>query len=226
MNSCRSSTAAATSSSATHCERSSTCSKSSSNILHADMGALYDNWFAETCEPWLLPYIAELVSVTRLPAPSEGDPRRLTVNALAYRRRKGTVAAAGAYASDVTGWAVPCGRLRCAGIAIGQRVRREYGRGDWFDVSAIGALDALYTWQETTAHGFHVSELYGCATRGSSCGVSRASRSNARNRAGCRRIAIRSIRPGSIRRSSRAWMTPRLTFRSQSRRNTSATCCS
>ncbi len=130
------------------------------DILHADIGALYDNWFAETCEPWLLPYIAELVSVTRLPAPSEGDPRRLTVNALAYRRRKGTVATAGAYASDVTGWAVRAVDYAALVLQTVNVFDVNTGGGKSVDVSAIGALDALETWQETTAHGFHVSERY------------------------------------------------------------------
>ncbi|HEU0053067.1 MAG TPA: hypothetical protein VFQ39_07810, partial [Longimicrobium sp.] len=31
--------------------------------LAADIGALYDDWFIETCAGWLVPYIGELVGV-------------------------------------------------------------------------------------------------------------------------------------------------------------------
>src|ERR1051326_6966821 len=36
------------------------------DLLEDDIGALYDNWFVETCEPWVLPYLAELLGATEV----------------------------------------------------------------------------------------------------------------------------------------------------------------
>ncbi len=77
-------------------------------LLEDDIGGLYDNWFVETCEPWVLPYLAELLAIPpeltgEQPA---ADLRRLVANVVDYRRRKGTPGALAEIASDVTGWTV------------------------------------------------------------------------------------------------------------------------
>lgn len=77
-------------------------------LLEDDMGALYDNWFVETCEPAILPYIADLVGIPRalsIDRPA-ADLRRLVANVVDYRRRKGTPDALAEIASDVSGWTV------------------------------------------------------------------------------------------------------------------------
>jgi hypothetical protein len=76
------------------------------DLIEADIAALYDNWFVETCEPWVLPYIAELVGASRVArnVRAGADHRGFVANTLAYRRRKGTPAAIERAIEDATGW--------------------------------------------------------------------------------------------------------------------------
>ena len=98
-------------------------------LVEADIGRLYDDLFAETCSPWVLPYIGDLVG--NLPlfgvdevrgadtasarftdlrgpdlAPAIGARRRADVaRTIYYRRRKGTPPMLEELARDVTGQA-------------------------------------------------------------------------------------------------------------------------
>ena len=73
--------------------------------LVEDVDGLYDDWFIETCDEWVVPYIADLLGVPGL-TPVAGGPsqRALVANTLGYRRRKGTPAVLEQLARDVTGW--------------------------------------------------------------------------------------------------------------------------
>jgi|GEM_PF-785081 len=76
--------------------------------LEADVEAMSDNWFIQTCDDWVVPYIADLLGV-RKTAHGEQMPftqRRYVANTLAYRRRKGTIAVLEQVAWDVTNWHV------------------------------------------------------------------------------------------------------------------------
>ncbi|MBD2099869.1 hypothetical protein [Leptolyngbya sp. FACHB-261] len=76
--------------------------------IEADIEGLYDNWFIETCEPWVVPYIGDLLKVRDLYADDTltyGPEQRAHVaNTLAYRRRKGTAPVLEQLAQDITGW--------------------------------------------------------------------------------------------------------------------------
>jgi hypothetical protein len=78
----------------------------SSSQLHDDVGRLYLNWFIETCQEWVVPYIGDLIGMARLKAtnPRAYTLRPYVANAIALRRRKGTPAALEQVAQDVTGW--------------------------------------------------------------------------------------------------------------------------
>lgn len=69
--------------------------------VEADIHRLYDNWFIETCDEWVIPYLGDLVG-QRLSA--QLNQRAHVANALRYRRRKGTLSALSALARDITGW--------------------------------------------------------------------------------------------------------------------------
>jgi hypothetical protein len=75
-------------------------------IVAEDLARLYDNWFIETCDGWVVPYIGDLVGVRTLHpvGPATAVPRAYVANSLAYRRRKGTPAVLEQLARDVTGW--------------------------------------------------------------------------------------------------------------------------
>lgn len=76
--------------------------------VEQDLDQLYDNWFIETCEPWVIPYIAALVGVRPLRdfGQGQGALRGYVANMLGYRQAKGTAAAIEQVARDATGWPV------------------------------------------------------------------------------------------------------------------------
>ncbi len=76
--------------------------------LERDIDGLYDDWFVETCQHWIAPYLGDLVGVRGLDSPDAwvAGQRTRIANALAYRRLKGTVPVLERVARDVTGW--PC----------------------------------------------------------------------------------------------------------------------
>jgi hypothetical protein len=89
------------------------------NIVEDDITRLYDNWFIETCDDWVVPYIGELIGFQPVHEAGEpGDPRqaqgharnkiliprREVANVISYRRRKGTLALLELLANNVAGW--------------------------------------------------------------------------------------------------------------------------
>lgn len=74
--------------------------------IEEDIGGLYENWFIETCEEWVVPYLAALVGVRGLRdlGSDEYSLRAFVANTLAYRRRKGTAPVIEQVARDLTGW--------------------------------------------------------------------------------------------------------------------------
>ena len=89
------------------------------NLVEADIDQLYENWFIETCEEWVVPYIGDLLGYQVLndagePAPVSSAratqreriliPRRDVANTIHARRRKGTLAVLEELAADVAGW--------------------------------------------------------------------------------------------------------------------------
>jgi hypothetical protein len=74
--------------------------------VEADITGLYDNWFIETSDEWVVPYIGDLLGVRGLNTiqTSAFSQRAYVANTLFYRRRKGTAAVLGILAGDVTGW--------------------------------------------------------------------------------------------------------------------------
>ena len=87
-------------------------------LVEDDIAQLYENWFIETCQPWVVPYIADLLGYESVAAgeqparAGEGGlarsrllaPRRAVANSVRYRRRKGTLAVLELLARDVAGW--------------------------------------------------------------------------------------------------------------------------
>lgn len=76
------------------------------DAVDADVLQLYDDWFVETCQAWLAPYIGDLLAVHYLNPVTAitASDRAFVANTLRYRRAKGTVAVLELLAADVTGW--------------------------------------------------------------------------------------------------------------------------
>ncbi|HEY3386979.1 MAG TPA: hypothetical protein VGK46_10735 [Saprospiraceae bacterium] len=75
-------------------------------VVEDHIAQLYENWFIETCEEWVVPYIGDLLGVKNINE-IEGalfSRRAYVANTLGYRRRKGTAPILEQLALDVTGW--------------------------------------------------------------------------------------------------------------------------
>lgn len=137
------------------------------NVVEADIDQLYENWFIETCEEWVVPYIADLVGYRVVHEAGEpGDvttaaaqqrnkiliPRREVADTLALRRRKGTLALLERLANQVAGWparAVEFYRL----LGWNQPLNHLYlARGRTTDVRDGAILDLLDGPFDTLAH--------------------------------------------------------------------------
>src|SRR5262249_18448409 len=77
------------------------------NVLEENIAQLYDNWFIETCDDWVVPYLGELIGYRQVHDAGEPStlstvqdqtrnkiliPRREVANIIRFRRRKGTLA--------------------------------------------------------------------------------------------------------------------------------------
>ncbi len=89
------------------------------NIVEADIAQLYENWFIETCQDWVVPYIGDLVGYSSVyetgEAAASTTPEgkmldKITVtrsgvaNTIHDRRRKGTLSILEQLARDVADW--------------------------------------------------------------------------------------------------------------------------
>jgi hypothetical protein len=79
------------------------------NAVEDDIAQLYENWFVETCQDWVAPYLGDLVGYRPVQEAGEGPngilaPRAEVANTVRFRRRKGTLALLEQLAQDVAGW--------------------------------------------------------------------------------------------------------------------------
>jgi hypothetical protein len=89
------------------------------NVVEDDIAGLYENWFIETCEDWVVPYIGDLIGYR--PVSDAGSqkalsavqarqlnrilvPRRDVADTIRNRRRKGALSLLENLAGDVAGW--------------------------------------------------------------------------------------------------------------------------
>ena len=81
------------------------------NAIHENIESLYDDLFIETCDDWVIPYIADLLGTSHL----KGDPWTLradVADTIALRRRKGTLASIERLTYNLTQWGVHTVELR------------------------------------------------------------------------------------------------------------------
>lgn len=105
--------------------------------VHESIEALYSDFFIDTCEPWVIPYLADLLGTSHL----SGPPRTLradVADTVALRRRKGTRAAIERLAGNLTGW--PC-RTQELRESLGWSQHLNHLRPDIGGASPYGAPD-------------------------------------------------------------------------------------
>jgi len=81
------------------------------DVVEQDIAQLYENWFIETCEDWVVPYIGALVGYQPAdtgPRNAGSDrflePRRDVANAIRFRSRKGAFSILDDIATSQSGW--------------------------------------------------------------------------------------------------------------------------
>ncbi len=73
------------------------------SAVHENIESLYHDLFIETCDDWVIPYLADLVGASHL----KGEAWTLradVADTIALRRRKGTLAVIERLAANLTGW--------------------------------------------------------------------------------------------------------------------------
>lgn len=130
------------------------------DIVDRDIQRLYDDLFIETCRPWVVPYIADLLDVRGLyaVAPGTASQRAYVANTIGYRRRKGTLAVLEQLAFDVTGWrarAVEFFQL-LATTQYAKHIRLGNVRPDLRQANALGLLGGPF---EQDAHTAEVRRI-------------------------------------------------------------------
>lgn len=151
-------------------------------LLEADVERLWDDFFVETAQPWVIPYIGELVGndllydASRTPRaetaealfddlagedlrPAVAIPVRADVaKTIGYRRRKGTVPMLEELARDVTGWPAHVVEFFQL-LGWTQHVNHVRAAGTWADLRSVernGRIDGPF---DETAHTVDVRPI-------------------------------------------------------------------
>lgn len=137
-------------------------------LLENDIAHLYENWFIETCDDWVVPYIGDLIGYR--PVRSAGEaaedavasldqiltPRREVANTISYRRRKGTLALLDELSLATAGWparAVEFDRH----LSINQNLQHlRERRGQIANLRDVKDLDLLGTPFDSASHNVDV----------------------------------------------------------------------
>jgi hypothetical protein len=73
-------------------------------VVRRSIDRLWEDQSIETCDSWVIPYIAQLLATNLIPAMDPRGQRLDVANTIYYRRRKGTVALLEQLGHDVTGY--------------------------------------------------------------------------------------------------------------------------
>jgi hypothetical protein len=151
------------------------------NVVEDDIAGLYENWFIETCEDWVVPYIGQLVGYQPAVDPGLSTdnltpsgrararaifPRMDVANTVRNRRRKGTLAILEEIAQDSASW--PARAIEFfRSLAWSQNVSYTHlHRGQMVDVRNGDALDLLNTPFDSIAHTGNVRRIASTRRRG------------------------------------------------------------
>jgi hypothetical protein len=148
------------------------------DLVEEDIRRMYADLFIETCEPWVLPYLGDLVGYRWLPVP-EGRPRcgpadpvgvlvprRAVADTIRNRRRKGTRSVLEDLVPSVSGWsAIICDGEEgpdCAGALAHQVTVKAWRLPSW----PLTRVRPFYEGRRTNSYHLSVlgndAPLYAC----------------------------------------------------------------
>lgn len=144
-------------------------------VVEDDIQRLYENWFIETCDGWVVPYLGDLIgyslsaeaaALSRPMTDREMDrmrlliPRRDVANTIRHRQRSGTLSLLEDLAFDVAGWpgrAVEMAPLLAGSMSI-DSLRRD--RGGSIILHDLNLMNRLATPFSSIAHYLDVRTLH------------------------------------------------------------------
>jgi hypothetical protein len=141
-------------------------------LVEDDISRQYDNWFIETCEDWVVPYIGDLVGYRAIASAGDGvelrralTPRAEVANVIPYRRRKGTFALLELLANGA-GWPARAVEFYTL-LAWTQNIRHlRPGRGRTVDLRDGDALERFGGPFDALAHGIDIRRPGSSRTKG------------------------------------------------------------
>lgn len=130
--------------------------------IESDIEGLYENWFIETCQEWVLPYIGDLLGMRPMRLNGSGvfSQRAHVANTQGYRRRKGTLFVLEKAARDASGWPVKA-REYLPLLATAQNLNHiRLSSPATIDLRDAGKLDLLGGPFECATHIAEVGNIY------------------------------------------------------------------
>jgi hypothetical protein len=132
-----------------------------SGIVEDNIQQLYDDQFIETCAPWVIPYIGDLLGYNSVyeVASASFDSRAEVANTISYRRRKGTLIALEQLSMDVSGRpAVVVEEFKRLITTESMRLIRPHHATN-VDLRRMGVLDLLNTAFDTANYTVDVRRI-------------------------------------------------------------------
>jgi hypothetical protein len=151
-------------------------------LVEQDIAQLWDDLFIETCRPWVIPYIGDLVAnrllfdagrlpeggraeevLTDLAGPDLRPPIAIRTRAdvaktIYYRRRKGTLPMLEELARDVTGWPVHAVEMFEL-LGWTQHLEHLRVQSQWVDVRSVDRMDRVDGPFDETSHTVDVRRI-------------------------------------------------------------------
>jgi len=148
-------------------------------MVEDDIRGLYKNLFIETCEPWVIPYIGDLVSNDLVFDAARTNPVRMAeslfgdligkdlrppiavrvrtdvAKTIYYRRRKGTLPMLEELARDVTGWPIHAVEFLEL-LGWNQHLEHVRPQAAWVDVRSVERMDRIEGAFDQTTHSVDV----------------------------------------------------------------------
>lgn len=137
------------------------------DLVEADIAQLYENWFVETCEDWVVPYLGDLVGYRPVHEAGEAgalgasadrmrgmvvNVRREVANTVRARRRRGTLALLEDLARDVADWPARAVEFFTLLGVTQSLAHQQPARGRTADLRDADALERLGGPFDTLAH--------------------------------------------------------------------------
>jgi len=133
-------------------------------ILEENIAQLYDDLFIETCSPWVVPYIGDLIGYQQINgiATAVDSPRAEVASTIGFRRRKGTVPVLEQLARDATGWGAHAVEFFQV-LATTQCIRNHIRPQNYYapDLRRWQPREFMNTGFDQTAHKVDVRRLEG-----------------------------------------------------------------